>query len=140
MSPRKAASTVNQTLHLSRVVVADNNPVVRAAIRQVLDNAGNIIVVAEAADGQKACTLAGQQKPDVLVVDMNLTAMNGIEVTRWVRSHYPAMGVLVLTASEDEPQIQAVLRAGANGTVPKTANAEAIVEAVRSAAKRKEHS
>jgi DNA-binding NarL/FixJ family response regulator len=140
MSPGKAAAVVNQTIHLTRVVLADNNAVVRANLHQLLDNAGNIIVVAEASDGQEACTLAGQQKPDVLVLDMNLTAMSGIEVTRWVRSHYSSMGVLILTTHEDEPQAQAVLRAGANGVVLKTASPETIIQAVRAAYKNKSRS
>jgi DNA-binding NarL/FixJ family response regulator len=137
MSPRKAAASINQTIHLSRVIIADSNPVVRANLHELLDSAGNIIVVAEAGDGQEACTLAGQQKPDVLVIDMNLPAMNGIEVTRWVRSHYASMGILVLISNEDEPQVQAVLRAGATRTVLKTASPDTIVQAVRAAYKNK---
>ncbi len=137
MSPRKAAASINQTIHLSRVVLADSNPVVRASLHELLDSAGNIIVVAEASDGQEACTLAGQQKPDVLVLDMALPALNGIEVTRWVRSHYPTIGILILVSNEDEPQVQAVMRAGATRTVLKTASPETIVQAVRSAYKNK---
>ena len=114
-----------------RVVLADDHAVVRAGIRQYLESAPDISVVAEAADGEAAVAAIERLGPDVVVLDIQMPGMSGIEVTQWVRSHRPATGVLILTAFDDDPFIMAVLQAGANGYVLKTATAHEIVEAVR---------
>ena len=113
-----------------RVLLADDHAVVRAGIRQFLEHSGRIQVVAEADDGQKACDLIGKHNPDVVVLDIQMPEKSGIEVTHWIREHYPAMGVLILTAYDDEPYVRAVLRAGANGYVMKTSTPEEIAHAV----------
>jgi DNA-binding NarL/FixJ family response regulator len=113
-----------------RVLLADDHAVVRAGIRQFLEHSGRIQVVAEADDGQKACILIEKHCPDVVVLDIQMPEKSGIEVTTWIREHYPAMGVLILTAYDDEPYVRAVLRAGANGYVMKTSTPEEITHAV----------
>jgi len=113
-----------------RVILADDHAVVRAGIRQFLERSGQIQVLAEAGNGRHACQLVGQQPPDVAVLDVQMPEMSGIEVTRWIHANHPSVGVLVLTAYDDEPYVQAVLRAGANGYVLKTASPEEIVRAV----------
>ena len=113
-----------------RVLLADDHAVVRAGIRQFLEHSGRIQVVAEADDGQKACDLIQEHCPDVVVLDIQMPEKSGIEVTHWIREHYPAMGVLILTAYDDEPYVRAVLRAGANGYVMKTSTPEEIAAAV----------
>src|SRR5512133_905475 len=107
-----------------RVILADDHSVVRAGIRKFLAHGTGIQIIAEAADGQQTCDLIEQQPPDVLVLDLQMPKLTGIEVTRWVRSHHPQVGVLVLTAYDDDPFITAVLQAGANGYVLKTASPE----------------
>lgn len=113
-----------------RVLLADDHAVVRAGIRQFLEHSGKIQVVAEAGDGREATQLIEQYQPDVAVLDIQMPEMSGIEVSGWTRSHFPATGILVLTAYDDEPYVRAVLRAGANGYVLKTANPDEIVHAV----------
>ena len=113
-----------------RVLLADDHAVVRAGIRQFLEHSGRIQVVAEADNGQKACALIEKHCPDVVVLDIQMPEKSGIEVTTWIREHYPAMGVLILTAYDDEPYVRAVLRAGANGYVMKTSTPEVIAHAV----------
>jgi DNA-binding NarL/FixJ family response regulator len=113
------------------VLLADDHVVVRAGIRQFLEQSPDIQVVAEASNGQEACKLLEQHKPDVAVLDIQMPLMSGIEVTRWIRSNRLSIGVLVLTAYEDEPYVQAVLQAGANGYVLKTAEPQDIVQGVR---------
>ncbi len=114
-----------------QVILADDHAVVREGIRQFVESDGDIQVVAEADDGQAAVLAIQQHTPDVVVLDIQMPEMSGIEVTRWVRSHIPATGVLILTAYDDDPYVLAVLQAGANGYVLKTADAEDIRRAVR---------
>jgi len=97
----------------------------------LLVGAGDIKVLAEAGDGEEAKVLIQQHKPDVAVLDIQMPKASGIEVTRWVRIHLPEVGVLILTAYDDDPYVIAVLQAGANGYVLKTAPAEELIQAVR---------
>lgn len=114
-----------------RAILADDHAVVRAGIRQFLEAAGDIQVVAEVDDGEAAVEAIKAQAPDVVVLDIQMPAMTGIEVTRWVRANARQTGVLILSAYDDDPYVMAVLQAGANGYVLKTADAADIVHAVR---------
>jgi DNA-binding NarL/FixJ family response regulator len=113
-----------------RVLLADDHAVVRAGIRQFLEQADDIQVVAEADDGEMARILTQKHQPDVAVLDIQMPKASGIEVTRWIRAHHPEVGVLVLTSYDDDPYVLAVLQAGANGYVLKTASPAEIVQAV----------
>ncbi len=115
-----------------RVVLADDHAVVRAGIRKFLEKQDDIRVLAEVDDGREALEAIQEYTPDVIVLDIKMPQMSGIEVTRWVRSNAPSTGVLILTAYDDDPYVMAVLQAGANGYVLKTADARDIVHAVRS--------
>ena len=114
-----------------QVILADDHAVVRAGIRQFLEHASDISVIAEADDGEIARILIAQHRPDVAVLDIQMPNASGIEVTRWIRANHPDVGVLVLTAYDDDPYVMAVLQAGANGYVLKTASPAEIVQAVR---------
>ena len=114
-----------------RVLLADDHAVVRAGIRQFLEQANDIIIVAEADDGEMACAMITQHKPDVAVLDIQMPKATGIEVTRWTRAHHRDVGILILTAYDDDPYVMAVLQAGANGYVLKTASPANILQAVR---------
>ncbi len=113
-----------------RVLLADDHAMVRAGIRQLLEHAGDIQIVAEASDGEAAKTLIEQHRPDVAVLDIQMPKASGIDVTRWVRANLPAIGVLVLTAYNDDPYVLAVLQAGANGYVLKTGSPQDLIQAV----------
>jgi DNA-binding NarL/FixJ family response regulator len=114
-----------------RVVLADDHAVVRAGIRQFLEHADDIQVVAEADDGQMARQSIEAYRPDVAVLDIQMPKASGIEVTRWIRANALDTAVLILTAYDDDPYVMAVLQAGANGYVLKTAAPAEIVQAVR---------
>lgn len=114
-----------------RVILADDHAVVRAGIRQFLERAKDIEVVAEADDGEQAQALIQEYHPDVAVLDIQMPKATGIEVTRWVRVNARETGVLILTAYNDDPYVIAVLQAGANGYVLKTASPLEIIQAVR---------
>ena len=113
-----------------RVVLADDHQVVRHGIKQFLTSAG-IEVVAEAEDGAQALQLIENHQPDVAVLDIHMPEFSGIEVARRVRAKGMPVGLLILTAYDDDPYIVAALEAGVNGFVLKTADMEEIIEAVR---------
>lgn len=114
-----------------RVILADDHAVVRAGIRRFLEHADDIVVTGEADDGEAAKSLIQEDPPDVAVLDIQMPKASGIEVTRWIRAHYRKVGVLILTAFDDDPYVLAVLQAGANGYVLKTASPLDIIQAVR---------
>ena len=114
-----------------RVLLADDHAVVRAGIRQFLEHANDIRVIGEADDGEAAKSLIQENPPDVAVLDIQMPKASGIEVTRWIRAYHREVGVLILTAFDDDPYVLAVLQAGANGYVLKTASPLEIIQAVR---------
>ncbi len=114
-----------------RVVMADDHAVVRAGIRMFLESVPDIEVVAEADSGEMARALIEQHQPDVAVLDIQMPKGSGIDVTRWVRASRQPVGVLVLTAYDDDAYVIGVLQAGANGYVLKTASPVEIIHAVR---------
>ena len=114
-----------------RTLIADDHSIVRAGIRQFLESAPDIEVVAEAEDGEQAKSLIQAEHPDVAVLDIQMPKATGIEVTRWAKSNVQGVGILILTAYDDDPYVMAVLQAGANGYVLKTAAPDDIIKAVR---------
>ena len=114
-----------------RVILADDHAVVRKGIRGFLEEPGDIVVVAEAANGDAALELIREHGPDVAVLDIQMPGRTGLEVTRAVRAEQLPVGVLILTAYDDDPFVMTALRAGANGYVLKTAEPEEIVAGVR---------
>jgi DNA-binding NarL/FixJ family response regulator len=114
-----------------RVLLADDHAIVRAGIRQFLESAPDIEVVGEAEDGEQAKSLIQAEGPDVAVLDIQMPKATGIEVTRWAKANAQGVGILILTAFNDDPYVMAVLQAGANGYVLKTAAPDDIIQAVR---------
>ena len=123
--------SLNKSKTKIQILLADDHNMVRAGIRQVVESAGDMVVIAEASDGEEAQALIQQHRPDVAVLDIQMPKATGIEVTRWVRANLPEVGVLILTAYNDDPYVMAVLQAGANGYVLKTAGADDLIQAVR---------
>lgn len=113
-----------------RVLLADDHAIVRAGIRQLLEHTGEIEIIAEASDGLSAQRMIQEHKPDVVVLDIQMPKVSGIEVTRWIRTNQLEVGALILTAFDDDPYIMAVLQAGANGYVLKTAAPVELIQAV----------
>ena len=122
---------MSETKNQIRVLLADDHAVVRAGIRQFLEQADDIEVIAEADDGAAAMKLIEAHQPDVAVLDIQMPEASGIEVTRWIRTNQREVGVLILTAYDDDPYVMAVLQAGANGYVLKTASPGEIIRAVK---------
>ena len=113
-----------------RLLIADDHPVFRDGLASLLDPLPGIDVVARAADGAEAVALAAEHRPDVVVMDVQMPVINGIDATRAVAAAHPATGVLVLTMGEDDGTVLAALRAGARGYLLKGAEQDEIVRAV----------
>lgn len=125
---------VTSTVEPIRVLLADDHAVVRKGIREFLEEDGGVTVVAEAADGAGAVRLAGELRPDVAVLDVQMPGVNGIEATRQIKAAYPAIRVLILTAYDEDPYVFALLRAGADGYLLKNADPDDLVRAVKTVA------
>jgi DNA-binding NarL/FixJ family response regulator len=113
-----------------RVLLADDHAVVRKGIREFLEEAEDIEVVAEADDGSEAIRLVEAHQPDVAVLDVRMPEVTGVEATRRIKERFPRVRVLVLTAYDDDPYVFALLQAGADGYVLKTASGDELVRAV----------
>jgi len=118
-----------------RVLLADDHAIVREGVKMILIKEPDIEVVGEASDGQEALDLVDRLKPGVVVMDISMPGMSGIEATQHVKERFPGVNVLALTMHEDESYVFKLLRAGASGYVLKRAAAQDLVQAVRAAAK-----
>ena len=116
------------------VLLVDDHPLVRQGLRAVLSSVGDIEVVAEAVDGAEAIRLAGDLGPDVVLMDLQMPGVNGIDATRAVVEGHPGMAILVLTMFEDDDMVFSAVAAGAVGYLLKGADGTDIVTAVRAAA------
>ncbi len=116
-----------------RVLLADDHSVVREGIRRVLEQAGDIDVVGEAADGQQTLDLVGSLKPDVLLCDIRLPVLSGIEVVRRAKDHWTGTRSVVLSAHDEDEYVLEAMGAGASGYLLKTMDAAKLPEAVRRA-------
>ena len=117
-----------------RVVIADDHSVVRKGIREFLAEEPDIVVVGEAKNGYEAVDLAVALQPDVVVMDIAMPELSGVEATKQIRAAAPQVRVLALTAYDDDPYIYGLLDAGASGYMLKTAESREIVRAIRSTA------
>jgi DNA-binding NarL/FixJ family response regulator len=117
-----------------RVVVADDHAIVREGTAELLERAGGIEVVGQAANGLQAVQLAEQLRPNVLLMDLAMPGMDGLEATRRVREVSPGTAILALTVHDEEAYVMAMLEAGASGYVTKAARGRELIDAVRAVA------
>ena len=114
-----------------RVLLADDHGIVRRGLRTLLESEPGITVVAEAADGIEALRLATEHRPEIMIVDVGMPRLNGIEVVRRLRAELPATRTLVLTMHEEEEYVLHVVRAGASGYLLKDSATAELLQAVR---------
>jgi DNA-binding NarL/FixJ family response regulator len=114
-----------------RLLIADDHPLVRSGLRALLLATEDLEVVGEAATGEETVTLAAALQPDVIVMDLRMPGMNGIEATRRIVQANPGIHILVVTLVEDDDSVLAALRAGARGYILKDANEVEVVRAIR---------
>jgi len=114
-----------------RILIADDHAVVREGTRQILEQEPDMEVVAEAGDGEEAVRLGGSSKPDVAIIDIAMPKLDGIEATRQIKALYPTIGVLILTAYDDDQFVFSLLEAGAAGYLLKSVRGRELIDAVR---------
>jgi DNA-binding NarL/FixJ family response regulator len=115
----------------TNVILADDHPVVRAGIRNLLEQAPDIVVIGEASDGKEALRMVEELKPDVLLLDMEMPGISGAEVAHELMASGSTVHILALSAHDDKEYIQELLANGASGYLVKEEVPNAIVEAVR---------
>lgn len=114
-----------------KILIADDHAVVRDGTRQILEKEADMNVVAEAADGAEAIKLAGTTNPDVAIIDINMPVLDGVEATRQIKSLYPSVAVLILSAYDDDQFVFSLLEAGAAGYLLKSVRGRELIDAVR---------
>ena len=117
-----------------KILLVDDHAVVRSGLRMLLENETDVEIVGEAANGRDALTLVDQLKPDMVIMDIGLPDISGIEATQKIKQTSPQVAVVALTIHEDEEYFFKMLQAGANGYVPKRAAPEELLTAIRTAA------
>jgi len=118
-----------------KVVIADDHAVVREGVKLILSREPDIDIVGEAGNGREALDQIAKTKPHVVVMDISMPEMGGIEATKRVKDTWPKVNVLALTMHEDESYVFQLLKAGASGYVLKRGAAQDLVQAIRSAAR-----
>lgn len=119
----------------SRILLADDHSVVRHGFRLILDNQEDMEVVGEASNGRDAVAVAEQLQPDVVVMDVTMPELNGIEATRRIAELSPRTRVLALSMHKDSVYVREILRAGAKGYLLKDAAGKDLLDAVRAVAR-----
>jgi DNA-binding NarL/FixJ family response regulator len=118
-----------------RLLLAEDHPVVRAGLERLLANEEDITIAGSAVDGREAVELAAELEPDVVLMDLSMPVLDGIEATRQIHAaHDGAIRVVVLTSFSDREQIVAALNAGASGYLLKDADPDELIRGIRAAA------
>ena len=117
-----------------RLLLVDDHAVVRSGLKMLLASEGDVEIVGEAGSGTEAVAVAGGLQPDVILMDIGLPDMTGIEAARIIKSKFPKIAIVALTIHEDEEYFFKMLEAGASGYVPKRAAPEELLTAIRTAA------
>ena len=115
----------------TRILIADDHPLLREALCQVFSNQKDMEIVGQAGNGEEAIDLASQLKPDILVMDIVMPKFDGLEASRQIKKIAPNTAILILTAYDDDNYVLGLLEAGATGYLMKSAKGQDLVEAVR---------
>ncbi len=113
-----------------RILLVDDHPLVRSGLRALLTSVADIVVVGEASDGEEAIAQATELQPDMILMDLHMPGLNGVEATRRIVHTSPHIGILVLTMLEDDASVFAALRAGARGYLLKGADQAEVLRAI----------
>ena len=127
---RSRLESNNKESNKTSIILADDHPVVRKAIRNDLEKEADFVVLAGAGDGEEAVRLTSQLTPDVVIMDIGMPKLNGIEATRQIKASHPDIKILVLTVYDDIEHILGILEAGADGYLTKNILVEDIIKSI----------
>ena len=114
-----------------KVLLADDHSIVRAGLRRIVEESGDMEVIAEASDGHEAIQLVHNTTPDVAVIDISMPGLDGLEVVSQLRGHYPQLPILILTMHEEGQYVVRAIQAGAMGYITKQSAPEQLLTAIR---------
>jgi len=120
---------------LIRVLLADDHNVLRQGMAQVLDMQSDVQVVAQADNGAEAVRLAAKHQPDIVLMDINMPGMDGVEAARRITANFPETGVIILTMYRRDDYVFEAIKAGANGYLLKEVELEELLDAIRAVAR-----
>lgn len=114
-----------------RLLIADDHALIRDGLRKILSLQEGLEVVAEAPDGEVAYKLAGELTPDIILMDINMPNVNGIEATRRIKADFPHIGIIALTIHDDEEYVYELVKVGVSAYVLKDIESDSLVETIR---------
>lgn len=116
------------------ILIADDHPLVRNALKSLISTNPSMKIIGEASNGEEAVTLADKLRPDVIIMDIGMPVMNGLEATRQIKANHPNISILVLTVHTDKEHVLGILEAGAAGYLTKVAFDDDILCAIKAIA------
>lgn len=117
-----------------RILLADDHPLIRSGMQTLLQGVEGLEIVGEAEDGEEAVIKTGELSPDVLIIDISMPKLSGIEATKIIKQKFPKTRILALSMHEDEEYVTQVLKSGANGYIVKSSEKEELISAIRAVA------
>ena len=114
-----------------RVMLADDHPLLRQALRNTLEKQPDFKVVAEASDGEETVRVTTEVIPDVIIMDINMPKLNGLEATKQIKAKFPQIAILALTVHDDNEHVLGILEAGASGYLTKTVSGSEVIHTIR---------
>jgi DNA-binding NarL/FixJ family response regulator len=120
-------------MNKTAIIVVDDHPLLRNGIVSLLEKEPDLDVIGQASDGEEAVRIVDEKRPDVVIMDVEMPGMDGIDATKLIKTEHPEVRVLALTVHDSEEYIAAILEAGASGYLLKTTYGKELVEAIRAA-------
>jgi two-component system response regulator NreC len=118
-----------------RILLADDHPLVRSGLIKLLESYKEFVIVGEAGDGEEAIAMTKKLEPDVVVIDLSMPVLSGVEATKIIRKDYPSAKVLVLTMHDNEEYVYQILKSGAGGYILKNSGREDLAKAIHAVAR-----
>jgi DNA-binding NarL/FixJ family response regulator len=117
-----------------RILLADDHPLVRSGLIKLLEPFKEFVIVGEASDGEEAIAMTKKLEPDVVIIDLSMPKLSGVEATKIIRKNYPSAKVLVLTMYDNEEYVYQILKSGAGGYMLKNSGRDELAAAIRAVA------
>lgn len=123
----------------TNILIVDDHKIVRDGIKSLLDGETDFVIIAEASNGKEALEILEKQDPDLIIMDISMPEMDGIEATKSIKMNYPSIKVLALTMVADSHKIRSMIEAGASGYILKSSNREDLIAALHNVKKGQVH-